>query len=163
MRNSPHAMLPRKAARTIWLLFSCLLAASLCAFTPAHAARGFDIYLTNVEKDGRPQDERMTRFDCSDRIYVVVIAAGLGTGEHELTVRWLDPLGEQRELTRFPFQGSDIANHIWAWLQLNGPTGAIIGQMFDPSFGMEEFIGDWTAEVQINGKVVSEQKFQVLC
>ena len=93
----------------------------------------------------------------------MVIAAGLGQGEHELKVRWLDPTGEQRELTRFPFQGSPIANHIWAWLQLHGPTGAIIGQMFDPSFGMEEFIGDWSAEVFINNKQVASREFQVLC
>lgn len=146
-----------KTASLAWLFFLLLVSQA------AHSATGYDIFLTNRMEDGKPAEERISRFDCSDRIYVVVIAAGLGEAEHELKVRWLDPTGEQRELTRFNFQGARIANHVWAWLQLHGPTGAIIGQMFDPSFGMEEFIGDWSAVVFINNKKVSTQKFQVLC
>lgn len=150
-----------KTARLLWLFF--FLGASGLTTLPALGATGYDVFLTNKERDNRPLDERMTRFDCSDRIFIVVIAAGVGVGEHELKVRWLDPTGEQRELTRFPFQGDPIANHVWAWLQLHGPTGAIIGQMFDPSFGMEEFIGDWTAEVFIDNRQVASRQFQVLC
>ena len=123
---------PPKTASLAWLFFLFLVTAT------THAATGYDIFLTNRMEGGKPAEDRLTRFDCSDRIFIVVFAAGLGEGEHELKVRWLDPTGEQRELTRFTFQGSKIANHVWAWLQLHGPTGAIIGQMFDPSYGMEE-------------------------
>ncbi len=123
---------------------------------------GYDIYLTSKEVNNQPGEERQTEFDCTDRIFVVVIAAGLSLEKHELKVRWLDPTGEQKELTRYQFDGLSVTK-IWAWLQLNGPTGAIIGQMFDPSFGMEEFIGDWHAEVYIDNKKVSLQPFRVLC
>lgn len=136
------------------LLFSC---ASL-----AQQSVGYNIFLTNQEKEDQPLDQPMTQFDCSDRIFVVVTVAGLKQESHELKIRWLDPLGAQRELTRYNFQGLPITK-IWAWLQLHGPTGAIVGQMFDPSFGMEEFIGEWKAEVFIDGEKVSVQQFQVLC
>lgn len=136
------------------LLFSC----------PSHADQtvGYNIFLTNQENNNQPLDEPMTQFDCSDRIFLVVIVAGLKQENHELKVRWLGPAGDLRELTRYEFRALPVSK-IWAWLQLHGPTGAIVGQMFDPSFGMEEFIGEWSAEVYIDGEQVSLQQFQVLC
>ena len=104
----------------------------------------------------------MTAFDCSDRIYTVVEAQGLALGKHELKVSWVDPAGIQKELTRYEFDAYPFTR-IWAWLQLNPPTGAIIGQVFDPSFGMEEFIGQWTAKVSIDDKLVKQHEFEVLC
>ena len=136
------------------LLFSCS--------ATADQSVGYNIFLTNQENNNQPLDEPMTQFDCSDRIFLVVIVAGLEQENHELKVRWLGPGGDQRELTRYEFLALPVTK-IWAWLQLHGPTGAIVGQMFDPSFGMEEFIGQWTAEVFIDGEKVSLQQFQVLC
>lgn len=136
------------------LLFSCTVFAEQTV--------GYNIFLTSKEDNNQPLDEPMTQFDCSDRIFVVVIVAGLAQEDHELKVRWMGPGGDQRELTRYTFQGLPVTK-IWAWLQLHGPTGAIVGQMFDPSFGMEEFIGQWNAEIYIDGKQVSLQQFQVLC
>jgi len=146
--------LPKKAAWYALLLFSC----------PVNAQQnvGYDSFLTNQVENNQPLEQRMDKFDCSDRIYLVLIVAGLSRESHELKVRWLDPHGTQQELTRYDFDGQR-ANKIWAWLQLNGPTGAIIGQMFDPSFGMEEFIGDWHAEVFIDGDKVASEPFKVLC
>lgn len=112
--------------------------------------------------NSRPSEEQLTRFDCSDRIHLVVVATGLSQETHSLKVRWIDPHGEQKQVTKYDFQGLPITQ-VWAWLQLHGPTGAIIGQMFDPSFGLEAFIGDWEAIVFIDDKEVSHQKFQVLC
>ena len=122
----------------------------------------YQIYFTNEVINNQPSSVASTEFDCSDRIHVVVTATGLSNDSHQLKVRWLDPANEQKELTRFAFNGLP-RTQIWAWLQLHGPTGAIIGQMFDPSFGMEEFIGEWYAEVYIDGKVVAKQPFKVLC
>jgi len=123
---------------------------------------GYNIFLTNKTENNRPLDEPMNQFDCSDRIHVVILAAGLTRDQHELKVRWLDPVGNQKEVTRYKFDGLPITK-IWAWLQLDGGTAAIVGQMFDPSFGMEEFIGEWRSEIFIDDKKVSEKKFQVLC
>ncbi len=123
---------------------------------------GYNIYLTNKFIDGKPDNQPMTRFDCSDRIYLVVTVVGLSEESHELKVRWLDPRENQKELTRYNFTAVTITQ-IWAWLQLHGPSGAIIGQMFDPSFGMEQFIGEWKAEVMVDGERVATPVFQVLC
>ena len=143
-----------KAAWFSMLLFYCQ--------TSSGQNVGYDIYLTAKEENNQPSEIRQDEFDCTDRIFVVIIVAGLSKEKHELKVRWLDPAGNQKELTRYNFEGRAITK-IWAWLQLNGPTGAIIGQMFDPSFGMEEFIGDWHAEVYIDNKKVSLKPFRVLC
>ena len=123
---------------------------------------GYNVFLTNKTENNQPQDEPINDFDCSDRIFVVVYAAGLSQESHELKVRWMNPVDEQKELTRYRFEGLPVTK-IWAWLQLDGGAAAIVGQMFDPSFGMEEFIGEWRAEVSIDGKKISEQKFRVLC
>ena len=136
------------------LLFSSL---SLAQQSP-----GYNIYLTNELVDNRPAAEPMTRFDCSDRIHLVLTAVGLSLESHELKVRWLDPQGNQKELTRYKFTGIAITQ-VWAWLQLHGPTSAIVRQMFDPSYGMEQFIGEWVAEVYIDGKQVASPAFRVLC
>ena len=117
MRTVCQTTASSRTASFAWLFFLLLFAEA------AYPVTGYDIFLTNRMEDGRPAEERINRFDCSDRIYVVVVAAGLGEGEHELKVRWLDPTGEQKELTRFNFQGSRIANHVWAWLQLPRSNG----------------------------------------
>lgn len=134
----------------------------IASFAMAQNKPGYDIFLTNKADNNQPLNQPGNQFDCSDRIYVVVFAAGLSTDSHELKVRWLDPTGELRELTRYQFKGKP-ATKTWAWLQLDGGSAAIVGQMFDPSFGMEEFIGEWKAEIFINNERVSEKPFRVLC
>lgn len=159
-----------KAARLRVLLFLCLgcsisVTAALAQSdqpTTGKATVGYNIFLTNKAENNQPLDEPINEFDCSDRIFVVIFAAGLEKGSHDLKVRWLDPIGNPREVTRFPFEAVPVTK-IWAWLQLDGGTAAMVGQMFDPSFGMEEFIGDWSADVYIDEEKVSEQKFRVLC
>lgn len=117
------------------------------------------VHLTSKFKDGQPDAEPMTRFDCSDRIYLLVTAVGLSKGKHELKALWIDPFGKQKEVTRYQFDGLPVTQ-VWAWLQLHGPTGTIIGQMFDPSFGMEEFIGEWKIEAFIDNEPISEKNFR---
>ena len=130
--------------------------------TPHGNQTRIEVYTTNLEKDGQPIHQQLTEFDCSDRIYTVLEAQGLDSGKHKLKVSWIDPSGTQKELTRYEFDAYAFTR-VWAWLQLSPPTSAIIGQVFDPSFGMEEFIGQWTAKVSIDGKLVKQHEFEVLC
>jgi len=124
----------------------------------------YNIYLTNkVENDQPEMDDQSDRvFDCTDRIYLVVEALNLPQKKHKLTVKWLNPVGNQQEKTDYNFDAAPFTR-IWAWLQLNGPPGAVIGQVFDPTFGMEEFIGEWSAQVAIDKKKVEKLKFIVVC
>lgn len=125
----------------------------------------YKIYLTKrVEEDNQPamEDTADTVFDCTDRIYLVVEALGLATKKYDLTVKWLNPTGAQQEKTDYAFDAMPFTR-IWAWLQLSGPPGAVIGQVFDPTFGMDEFIGEWTAEVSVDRKRVRKANFTVVC
>ena len=119
-------------------------------------------YLTNKAINGQPDHSRITEFSCSDRIYLVVESTDLPEGMHELVVKWINPDHEQQELTRYKFKGIPFSRN-WAWLQLNGPTGAVLGQVFDPSFGMENFIGTWQAEVSMDNETVQNLEFLVIC
>jgi len=122
----------------------------------------YRLYLTNRVENNQPTSAPSDRFDCADRIYLVVEATDLAPEKHELTDRWLDPAGDRKELTHYQFNGFP-STRVWAWLQLHGPTSAVIGQIFDPSFGMEDFIGRWVADVSVNKKRIGKLEFDVLC
>ncbi len=129
----------------------------------AHAAEPkFKAYLTRHAVSQQPTKTASTEFDCSDRIYAIIEASGLSKEKHTLKVQWFDPQQKLRELTEIPFVGAPI-KRLWAWLQLHGPTGAFLGQLIDPSFGMESFIGEWQAHIFIDDKEIKKLTFQVLC
>ena len=122
----------------------------------------YEFYLTNKAENNMPSREKMTAFDCSDRVHLVMEAFNLEPGNHRLEVLWFNPQGKRQEVTRFNFNGAAYSR-VWAWLQLHGSTGAAIGQIFDPSFGMEDFIGNWTAKVSINQTPIESVEFHVIC
>ena len=146
------------------LAIGLLLGLSQTATSVAGDEPNYKIYLTNKVEDNQPamEDQAATTFDCTDRIYIVVEALGLSGKSHKLTVKWLNPVGDQQERTDYSFDTMSFVR-VWAWLQLNGPPGAVIGQVFDPTFGMEEFIGEWSAHVAIDKKTVKKLKFIVVC
>ena len=128
----------------------------------AHDSPQFKTYVTRQVIDNEPSMEADTIFDCSDRIYVVLEALQLPIKKSDLMVRWFNPTGDQQERTDFQFMAQPFTR-VWAWLQLNGPPGAVIGQVFDPSFGMEDFIGDWEAQVFLDKEIIDKISFQVVC
>lgn len=129
----------------------------------AEAVPQFTVYVTTEVEDQQPvRKDDVQFFDCSDRIYVVVEASGLTPGKHQMTVRWINPAEAQQERTDYAFTSGSHAR-IWAWLQLSGPTGSVLGRLFDSSFGMEEFIGEWTARTYIDDDSVAASQFNILC
>jgi len=149
--------------RFTFLIFITLLV-ELYGATVAYSSGNeeYQLYLTNRIENNQPSSEKQDKFDCSDRIYLVLEARNLPLEKHELTVRWLDPEGDQQELTQYEFNGLSYTR-VWAWLQLHGPTSAVIGKIFDQSFGMEDFIGQWVVIVLINKKKIGELEFNILC
>lgn len=130
----------------------------------SHAADevSYKSYLTNQVTNNQPILTGNTEFDCSDQIFLVVEVAGLPRVQHNLKVKWMNPLNKQQELTDYDFEALPFTR-VWAWIQLHGPTGAVIGQVFDPSSGMEDFIGTWHAKVSINKDKIADLEFHVLC
>ena len=153
---------PVKAAAIFCAAVFLLPPVSAAAQDAPATEPAYTTYLTRKVIHNEPDTQPEAVFDCQDRIYAVLEAFHLPPQPVKLTVRWFNPSGEQQERTDFPFQGQPF-NRVWAWLQLHGPTGAAIGQMFNPSFGMEEFIGDWEVRLFLDQQSVGKIPFQVVC
>ena len=120
-------------------------------------------YLSLEGEHGAPQTEARDRFDCSDKIFSVAELKHYPRGKHQLTVRWVDPHQTTRETTSYPFHIQRDSTRIWAWLSLSRGAGAGILQWIDPTAGLEEFIGRWTMQMEIDGKTIAESNFEVSC
>ena len=120
-------------------------------------------YLSLANEFGAPTSDQRLIFDCSDKIYVVAELRDYPTGKHQLAVKWVDPNQATRETTNYPFYVRDSNTRVWAWLSLARGAGAGIMQWIDPTAGLEEFIGEWTVELRIDGRKISETRFEVSC
>ncbi len=126
----------------------------------------FRSYLTGEGGKNRPRGKAQNDFECSDTIYIVVeVTAPVRQepSDHLLIVNWFNPNDKLQEKTRIEFKSYGKGTRVWAWLRLSGSTGATIGQVFDPSFGMSEFIGKWRADVSIDDTKTDTHHFDVLC
>lgn len=121
------------------------------------------VYFSLADEYGRPTGDRKSQFDCNDKIYTVVELEDISRGRHDTAVRWIDPSDTTREHTRYPFNVQQKPTRIWAWLSLSRATGAGMLQWVNPAAGLEEFIGPWSIEVRIDGKLLSSQSFEVNC
>lgn len=142
-----------------------ILAAVLGATLPAVAALaqgGYNIYLTAKENAGMPLQEPAKTFSCSDKIYAVV-EVSQPDGQHTLHATWRNPSGEDQEVTKYDFQVTNGYARIWVWLKLQRSGEAAIVQFMNPSAGMDEFVGDWELDIQVDGERVGKQSFEVLC
>lgn len=151
-----------------WRRFACTIALLVAASLPVQADTGpsFRSYLTGEGGQNRPRGNAQNDFECSDTIYIVVEVTDpvrQKPSNHMLIVDWFNPGPKLQEKTRIEFKSYGKGTRVWAWLRLSGSTGASIGQMFDPSFGMSHFIGKWRAEVRIDDKKLDTHLFDVLC
>jgi hypothetical protein len=140
-----------------------LLFLTLCGLGSAQADAGFSIILTAKTQDGVPSGEASSEFGCGDRIYAVITVKGLTKSQHLLEAIWRDPHGKDREHTRYPFVVRYDQERIWVWLKLHRPPEAALVQFMDPSAGMDEFVGEWRVEVLVDGRVIEQKKFNVIC
>jgi hypothetical protein len=138
----------------------CLVVGFL-AVVPVHA--NVSIYTTLAGETQVPDRSAREHFSCTDQVYAVIELDDYSDGEHQLSVKWISPAGEQRELTRYGFSVFNKEERIWAWIKLHRASGAGMMQWLDPSAGMEEFIGNWKISIAIDDVLVGESSFEVLC
>lgn len=119
--------------------------------------------LTAKAHDGVPSNEPKSEFGCSDRIYAVITAKGLEKSQHVLEAVWRDPHGKDREHTRYPFVARYNQERIWVWLELHRPPEAALTQFMNPSAGMDEFVGEWRIKLLVDGQLIDQRKFNVIC
>lgn len=131
--------------------------------TDAIAKVTHKVYLTSKEKNGIPDTKPQTEFTCSDKIYAILEISGLSKTKHLLEAVWTDPSGKKRERTKVPLFISRDWARSWVWLSLHRPTGAAVVTVFDPAYGMEDFIGKWTISIFIDKKHLDKKQFSVLC
>lgn len=132
----------------------------------AQTSPTFSSFITAHAVESIPGSTPDNQFDCSDKIYLVIeVTAPLRQkpSTHQLLVKWYNPGGDIEQRTRYEFTSHGKGTRIWAWLRLSGPSGAAIAQVFDPAFGMGEFIGEWKAAVFIDGDKLETHHFDVLC
>ena len=156
--------LSTKLFLSIWL--SVVLGFLATAATAEDAYPTFEVYLTGEGEHNRPGPNPQHEFECADKIYAVVkVSAPVRQkkSKHLLIVNWLNPGDRLEQKTRYPFHSYGKGTQVWAWLKLSGSTGSSIGQIFDPAYGMDKFIGQWRAEFIIDDKKIATIPFDVLC
>ena len=145
------------------MAFLILCSSALAENEPTPAKASHKIYNSLIDEIGFPSTQAKQNFDCSDKIYTVVELQNYALGKHQLSIKWIDPAGELREHTKYPFHVIKQDTRLWAWLNLYRATGAGLIQWIDPAAGLEEFIGPWTIEVRIDNQRLSKQHFDVIC
>lgn len=141
-----------------------LLLMSQAAF--AQGKTQYNTYLSVQSEKGTPVQTPTKHFDCTDKIFAVIEVESQdkdAVKEHLLIVKWFNPGDKLEQKTRYEFTSFGKGTRLWAWLKLSAPSGASIGKIFDPAFGMGEFIGQWIAQVEIDGKKIDKHQFDVLC
>lgn len=146
---------------------SLLVVALLCSLlAPQFSLKAAEItwFVTNnTDIYDRPVPTTDAFFSCSDKIYAMLMVKDLPHGQHIVVFDWNDPSGHQRENEHYRFQHSGHRQHIWAWLTLHPPPRTIAFRLFNPSYGMQEFIGIWNLEISIDGTLLGKTEFEVLC
>lgn len=125
------------------------------------------IYFTRMASGaGVPGTKAAKVFDCSDKIYIVIEAVHLKPGDRHIEVLWYRPDGRRQEDTNFTVRPkSGVKDRFWAWLALHRPADGVVVRVLlqDRSFGMEDFVGRWTAKVYINGNLLGKETFKLYC
>ena len=113
-----------------------------------------------------PDKVNRSIFDCSDKIFTITEIRFLTEGKHTAEFRWINPQGHSQEITKYKFlvnSSNQTGVNLWAWIKLSRGKGAGLFQWLDPATGLEEFIGEWTVELMIDGQELAENTFQINC
>lgn len=101
------------------------------------------------------------QFDCHDKIYLHSFFPNKEKAAHELSAEWINPKGRVQEYTAQSFSASEYK--AWFWIKLHpGPGGKVL-KAVDPSIGMNEFIGQWTVRLYLDGRLAASSAFFVSC
>lgn len=120
-------------------------------------------YLTLGNEHQRPFFEEKEMFDCDDKIFAVAELSHYPHKKYEFTVEWSDPVGEVREVTRYPFHINQTETRLWSWLSLRRGTGANMFKWIDSSAGLDGLIGPWRVKISLDNKKIADLKMEINC
>ena len=163
-------------AKLFSLAFFCAIVTSTVTSTLASSADeskeplpepSINVFLSLGDKHGFPLADGKETFDCGDQIFSVVQLHHYAAGSYQLTIDWVDPHGDQRERTEYPFKVGDPYvdpnTRLWSWLRLKRGAGAGLFQWVNPTAGLENLIGIWELKVSIDGEHLNTTEFEVSC
>ncbi len=130
------------------------------------------IYLAAEDGNGNPKEVNDNYFDCNRKIYAVIELDGMPNtkrrieaSKHTIEALWEDPHGKLREQTETTFFITQTKKVVWVWLRLHRLVEAVLERvlLLDRAYGMEDFIGEWTVVLYLDGKFLQERTFTVYC
>lgn len=149
--------------RSLFFRRLCIPAAALVLMTLGGAAKADPSINAELSaSSGLEAGEHGSRFGCNDKIFAAIDVLDLPAGDHRLEADWIDPTGKTREHIDYPFSGSG-ATRITIWLKLHPPKGSTLFGFFNPSMGMEDFIGIWQLKLRLNKDTNFATQFEVVC
>lgn len=154
----------RALARNLVCLFIGLLSVVPATATePAAMTPPISIFLTSEAAEGQPGNEPKDEFLCGETVYAVIEGYWPRDSHHQLEAIWRDPQGKKREVTRYEFTGHG-ATRLWVWLQLHRGGESAIARYFGMADdSLEAFHGRWEVEFRIDGEVVKQLAFRMVC
>ena len=106
-----------------------------------------------------------TEFTCSGKIIAYVTFSKSFEGQHEVESHWFRPDGSIQEHTllshHFKPQGSKTA-YLWIAFEEEGSLRSFFSREED-SLEKNEFYGDWSFQLAVDGDVISTEQFFVRC
>lgn len=105
-------------------------------------------------------EERASRseFGFGEKVYATAVFDRVESGDHVLAFRWFNPRGGLQETFRRSFSSPGGEYRAWSWLELRGEEW--LGFPLGP-LGPGRFLGRWRIEVELDGKIISRDRFTV--
>ncbi len=163
MLKSSTLKLEKAIIKTMAFLFFFNGQLSAEPSTEETGKQAIDLYFALGDKHGFPSADRKTNFNCTDKIYAALSLANFEKKRYTVSFTWVDPNGEERERTEYPFTVTESTTKLWSWLSLSRARGAGMIQWINPAAGLEEFIGPWQVEIRVNNKKLVTEKVEITC
>lgn len=78
-------------------------------------------------------------------------------------IKWINPQGNVQERTHIQIPLFNGKGRSYAWLKLHQPSGASMLGFVNDTLGLEEFIGDWKIQLEVNNQTIAEYPYSVIC
>lgn len=156
----------KRASRIAFVSLTILFFVANIAFAETRLPIDYQkVFLKSENSAGTSDSKPENNFDCGDKIYAIVELGGLRKTDHKLVVSWISPQKRLQEKTVYPFRAVSNPEILRVWLKLHAdPYSAAERALFsDPSIGLSNFVGMWTAIFELDGLALEKKSFLVSC
>ncbi len=132
----------------------------LCSFPSGYGAPLLKVSSAMFADEGF-HEEKYT-FSPYEKIYIVLDFHDISPGKYNMTADWITPWGKMERQTPYVFalERSAASHRVFFWLKLK--RRGRLKQILRGSDFKEEFFGEWTVQIYVNGRKVATRKFRVV-